>query len=141
MAERCDGVEPLLSAHLDGEVRSAERAALETHLAGCPSCAAELDQLRVVRSLVRSLPVRRLPEGVGPLPAAAAAPEHRGLLRAGVAFAAALGLLGGAAFSLGGQPAPDTRLVTVPVDVYVADHFVHTAHRAFTVPVTLDAGR
>lgn len=34
------------SAYLDGELDSAERAAVESHLAGCTACSTQLEQLR-----------------------------------------------------------------------------------------------
>jgi len=43
-----------LSAYLDGELPSAERAELEAHLAGCPECSAVLGQLRDVSKLVKT---------------------------------------------------------------------------------------
>jgi len=41
-----------LSAYHDGEVTDEERTALETHLARCPACAAELDRLRRLSHLL-----------------------------------------------------------------------------------------
>lgn len=35
----CQRIEELLSAYLEGELRTAERAEVEAHLAGCPECA------------------------------------------------------------------------------------------------------
>lgn len=42
-----------LSAYYDGELREDERHALEEHLAACPECRAELEQLRSVSGLVK----------------------------------------------------------------------------------------
>ncbi len=44
-----------LSEYLDDELNAAEAAELSAHLADCPRCAAELEQLRAVRSAARSL--------------------------------------------------------------------------------------
>jgi anti-sigma factor RsiW len=145
MAERCDRVEPLLSAHVDGELDAVTERNVASHLATCPACAAEAEATAAVRSLLRSMPVRRLPEGVRAVapPVGAAVGlmgtgEREGatrLARAGAALAVAGGLLAGAAFSLGGQAPVDTRTVAVPLDVYVADHLVQTVNRAVFTPV------
>src|SRR5512138_2322487 len=50
-----------LSAALDGMLTPNEQAALEMHLAGCETCARELEELRQVRALLRSLPEPALP--------------------------------------------------------------------------------
>jgi anti-sigma factor RsiW len=42
-----------LSEHLDGELPSSARVALEAHLAGCPSCTARLAELRAVGIALR----------------------------------------------------------------------------------------
>jgi anti-sigma factor RsiW len=142
MGEACRRAEPLLSAHVDEELDAAEERLVRGHLGVCEHCAREVEQLVVVRSLMRSMPVRRLPEelALAQEPVVPARPQHptRALSRAGAALAVAGGLLTGAAFSLGGQPPPDTRVVSVPLDVYVADHFVHTVHRAVTMPIRLE---
>jgi Putative zinc-finger len=46
----------LLSAYLDGELSPAERDQVDTHLASCPACRADLDEERDVRAAVRGLP-------------------------------------------------------------------------------------
>lgn len=46
----------LLSAHLEHDLGEAERAELETHLAACPDCAADLADLRRAVDLLRRLP-------------------------------------------------------------------------------------
>jgi anti-sigma factor RsiW len=51
-APHCTSVQEL-SAHLDGELSPTARAALETHLASCPSCAAKLAELRAVGVALR----------------------------------------------------------------------------------------
>ena len=53
----------LLSAYLDGELSPAERAAVESHLAGDPEARQLLDELRVLASDVRSLPRHKAGEG------------------------------------------------------------------------------
>jgi hypothetical protein len=50
-----------LSAALDGMLPPDEQAALDAHLAGCVTCARELEELRQVRSLLRAMPQPALP--------------------------------------------------------------------------------
>jgi len=50
-----------LSEYLDGELTPAERAALDTHLAGCRQCAMTLDELRAVAARAGAL-LPRAPE-------------------------------------------------------------------------------
>jgi len=52
-----------LSGYLDGELTSEERAEVEARLAASPELRAELDEIRVVRDAVRSLPRRDAPAG------------------------------------------------------------------------------
>lgn len=54
----CRRTEVLLEAYLDGELRSARRAALEKHLAGCFACSQEMEHARRVRTSLRDLPPR-----------------------------------------------------------------------------------
>jgi anti-sigma factor RsiW len=92
----------LLSAILDGELsRSAETAA-RLHVAGCPTCAAELDDVRRAHDWVRTLPMAEPPAGfldrlaIEP-PARAArrlAPRWAGVAAVAASAAAAVGLLG-----------------------------------------------
>jgi anti-sigma factor RsiW len=63
-----------LSAYLDGELPTSERAPLERHLAGCAECRRELDELREVRALLRALPVPAAPRSFT-IPAGGAVPE------------------------------------------------------------------
>ncbi len=51
----------LLSAYLDGQVTSRERARAEAHLAECPACAGELRALQATVSLLREMPSAPLP--------------------------------------------------------------------------------
>ena len=50
-----------LSAALDGMLATEEQAALDAHLAGCETCARELEELRQVRMLLRAMPEPALP--------------------------------------------------------------------------------
>jgi len=49
----CDEVKPLLNARMDGEIDSAQSAALDSHLADCPSCARDLERLYDIRIAIR----------------------------------------------------------------------------------------
>ncbi len=142
MTEPCETAEPLLSAWLDGALEPWERAAVEDHVRRCPECLAELEELAATRALLRSLPVRCAPAALCRSAADVLARRRpRRLARAGLAVAATLaGLLSVAAFSLGSRPAPDARLVSVPVDVYAADHLVRTADDPLFAPVLLRSG-
>jgi anti-sigma factor RsiW len=133
MADRCQDVEPLLSGWLDGELPAATHRRVEDHVAGCDRCRADGDSLRAVRSLVRSMPVRRLPPAAQPTAPAGAARADGRVVRAGMALVVAVGLLGGGAFALGGE-AEDVPVVTVPMDLYVADHVVQTVQAPLHIP-------
>jgi anti-sigma factor RsiW len=126
MAEpRCPAIRPLLSAALDGELPVAEADTVRRHLATCDGCATEHRALGTVRTLLRSLPERTVPCAVSPAAAARAGSQRRRLAVASAAVAVVAGLLGGTAFTLGGQPPPETRTVHVPMETFVADHLVH----------------
>jgi anti-sigma factor RsiW len=51
----CEFVNTLLSAYIDGEINSAEKEAIETHLAQCILCQEELDILRQLSIKVKNL--------------------------------------------------------------------------------------
>jgi anti-sigma factor RsiW len=57
-----------LSAYLDGELTTLERLKVVSHLSGCQLCREELDDLILVRSRIRSLPVLEAPPQVINLP-------------------------------------------------------------------------
>ena len=48
----CERVQELLSAYVDGELNKRRSAAVERHLAVCPSCRAMAEQLREVSRLL-----------------------------------------------------------------------------------------
>jgi anti-sigma factor (TIGR02949 family) len=50
----CDEVKPLLNARMDGEIDPIQRAAVDSHVEACPSCAADLEVLESVREAIRS---------------------------------------------------------------------------------------
>ncbi len=53
----------LLSAYLDVELASEEMAEVRSHLADCPHCRAEMEELRATRRLLGSLEAPDLPQG------------------------------------------------------------------------------
>ena len=52
---KCENVESLLLAYLDGEVTPSERTLIQAHLSGCTVCQQELDLLFTARSQVRTV--------------------------------------------------------------------------------------
>ena len=60
----CDAVRDLLDEYLDGELATADRAAVEEHLGSCASCRAEWEALRRTAELVASLPRVDAPQGL-----------------------------------------------------------------------------
>lgn len=151
MSSACADAEPLYSAWIDGDLDAEERARVSGHLQGCAACAADVESLERARALLRNLPVRRLPSSVQtvppPVPSAArhrVSPRGIGQLarqRLTAGLALVIAMIGGAAFALGGQPSPDERMVTVPVDLFVADHLVHTVGGPMFTPVVVDSRR
>ena len=105
----------VLSARLDVEVEEELRPGIDAHLAACPACAAEHDEVAWARAAVRGLPPLEPPGGVlrpmrtrpAPPPRAPSSLRPRQLLAAAAAVAAAgagmLGLVGRSA------PADTTR--------------------------------
>lgn len=97
----CEQVREALSARIDGEATGVAAARLDSHLVGCPACAAWLAQAEQLTRAVRLQPVR-VPDlttdvlaAVSADPrasgAAAAAPHrHRTVLRVALALAAAV---------------------------------------------------
>ena len=94
----CDDAKLLLHALLDGELDAGHAREVEAHIAGCPRCAAELQQFREMRQAMSGAnlhfaapaALRSRIEAAIPMPAARAlAPSRRSLLR-GFAFGTAL---------------------------------------------------
>lgn len=52
----CDEVLDWIEPYLDGDLSEGEAAQVETHLAGCPACAAQLDLAARIQGELRSLP-------------------------------------------------------------------------------------
>jgi anti-sigma factor RsiW len=139
MAERCGALEPLYSAYLDGELDAGERARVETHLRGCAPCREGVADLGRTRAALRSVPVRRAPHTLFDEPAGHPSRAHP-TRSPGVSVTAAaiLGLLVGAAFALGSGNESEPPPVALPVEVYVADHLVHSVGGPVAPPVLVD---
>lgn len=61
----CDRVRPLLPRLADGALHQPRRFLTERHVSGCPACAAKLDELQSVRTMLRTkLPFHRAPPGL-----------------------------------------------------------------------------
>jgi anti-sigma factor RsiW len=134
----CAKFEELQSAWLDGQLAPDEQLRIAAHLDVCPQCSMDVEQLARTRLLLRSMPVRQVPAGL--FDDLAVVPPSRGHQSGHVAgrvmtvFAVVAGLVGGAAFGLGGQPERTPQLVQVPVDVYAVDHFVQTVGLPLSTP-------
>jgi len=85
-----------LSAYLDGRLSERRQRRLEEHLAACPACERELNELRSVVEAVKSLPTVPAPRSFAIQPAAAprVAPAPRASLAFGALSAAALVVFG-----------------------------------------------
>jgi anti-sigma factor RsiW len=58
---KCEAAKPLLESYLDGELERDAVDDLESHLAGCAACRAELAALEALRGALRAIPKRRAP--------------------------------------------------------------------------------
>jgi len=99
-----------LSALLDGELSSAEEAAVQAHLVGCLACRHEMEAVSVARQWVRALPPVDAPFGLYERMLVPYRPRRRRLAMAMVGAAAAV-----AAVLVSVAPAPQA-----PVDPSVA---------------------
>ena len=52
----CWSIKRRSADYIDGKLRAGERARLESHLTGCPSCSLRVDQTRSLRSALANLP-------------------------------------------------------------------------------------
>ncbi|HEU4754032.1 MAG TPA: zf-HC2 domain-containing protein [Armatimonadota bacterium] len=59
----CKRMARRIQAYLDGAANAAERLAMETHAAGCPECARELEQYRRLAAMLGGRPERRVSDG------------------------------------------------------------------------------
>jgi RNA polymerase sigma-70 factor (ECF subfamily) len=60
----CPDVLPILSRHIEGELRREDCAEMERHVAGCPRCTAACDSLRRVLAVCRASPAPAVPAQV-----------------------------------------------------------------------------
>lgn len=64
----CQELVELVTEYLEAALPSPERARFEAHLAGCPGCAAYLDQIRQTAALLGRLEPEPIPaDTLGPL--------------------------------------------------------------------------
>jgi anti-sigma factor RsiW len=61
---KCESARPLLESYLDGELDRGAIDEIESHLATCAACRAELAALEQLRGALRALPRRRAPAGL-----------------------------------------------------------------------------
>ena len=99
----CAAARDLLDGLLDDELSGDERAGTTLHLAGCPGCRRELEQLRGLLSAARALPRQRGPEhdlwpeiaaGMARGKSAARLPSRLGVLAAAAALVLVVGAFG-----------------------------------------------
>lgn len=119
----CDRVHELLSASLDGELPADAVGLVDEHLAGCGRCREEQQRLAQVRSLVRALPTRRVPEPLRDELRATAAVRDAGSRPRRVIVAASLMLAMAAGGALG-VVTGEERTAPVPVDTLVTEHLL-----------------
>ena len=145
MSRRCEALEPLHSAWVDGELRGRERSRLGAHLQRCARCRSAISELRVTQSMLRSLPTRNLVIDVtseaGTEPSRGRSGNwRRAVARSMAAVVVVVTTLGAAAFAAG-SPTPQGQQASVPVDVYVADHLVRAVGGPVSTPALLEPSR
>jgi len=59
----CQQTAELLSSYVDGELAPADRAEIDTHLAECASCLAQVESARCLKHAIARLPSREEPPG------------------------------------------------------------------------------
>lgn len=102
----------LLSARLDGEVESQLLPGIEAHLAACPACAAEHEEVAWARAALRRLPLVEPPDGVlrlapaWPPPQVARPPARRLRPRQLMVASAAVAAAGAGVLGLVGRSTP-----------------------------------
>ena len=60
----CDEICGLLDALVDDELTAKEQASVRAHLAGCPDCAHELEQIEALRRMLKGLPRHPVPSSL-----------------------------------------------------------------------------
>lgn len=149
VTRRCEELEPLHSAWIDSELGAVDRVRMASHLQRCSRCRNAVHGLRATQSVLRSLPVRTLPSGIAVSRAGGDAPRRRRASAASLrrvatrssVVAAALVVVLGAAGFVAGSSQPSQPPVSVPVDVYVADHLVRSVGGPVSTPVLVEPDR
>src|SRR6185503_16924831 len=132
--------EGTLHAYLDGELPSGERAALESHLAQCATCRAQLAEERALLERATALlgSTRPAERAVPPFEQVRRAPRRPWHMRTGFAWAASLVLAVGFGYYVSGalqrRPQPEAQpLATTqqnrPADKAAASEGAHPARR------------
>lgn len=102
----------LISARLDGEVEADLLPGIDAHVAACPACTAEHEEVAWARSALRALPSIEPPDGVlrlapaWPPPRLATPPSRRLRTRQLVAASAAVAAAGAGVLGLIGRSTP-----------------------------------
>ncbi len=136
MRDACDDVR--LSAFLDDELDEDQALAVARHAATCDRCTTELDDLRSMRTALRSLPAVGQPplmifrEAV--VTAEAAAVRRRRVLRQSAGAGLTAAAMATAVWFAG---AGEDGTVVPPMDRFVADHVVRVDHGPMLTPVDL----
>lgn len=126
-----------LSALLDDELGDDEALTVTRHVVRCAACAAELEEVRRCREVLRALPRVDPPRELYDTSPESIADGRRRAHRLGrVAVAVGLSgaILGGIAFAVGGQ---ESGTVAPAVDRYVEDHVARTDGGPVLNPVDL----
>jgi anti-sigma factor RsiW len=134
-----DRAKRLLPAYADHQIGPIQRFFLGRHIAGCPSCLAELETIQALRTALRTnLPIHRASPGLAmriasALPREMAPPIRRRPVRLGFAGAAMAGGFAGVALTLAvtrATPPPDPMVADVVADhvrSMMADHLMDVA--------------
>jgi uncharacterized membrane protein YgcG len=101
--KECERFRELLPEQAEGRLVGRERVRVERHLAGCPRCSAEVEDLRAVISSVRAVPGEEVPEDLIPrvrravqekVPARAPAAAHLPWARLAIPVAVLMAVVG-----------------------------------------------
>lgn len=122
MRIECERLEPALHDWLEGWLAESDREAVESHLRACPACRAKVDGWQAVGRALRGL--LQLPAPA--VPALAAMPEPRGVLRVALALCVPTALLTAALLSPFSPP---------PMESWMPRATVQSLTRPFTAPV------
>lgn len=149
----CASVRNLLSAYLDSELPGSEMQQVRAHLEECPTCRAECDDLREVKSLLRGLPPCCAPNGMEERLKAALSQADRPLplrvepsVATGLTLAAAAALAGFFVYTLIKPPTEPAMAGEYPPSMHRQIDGTRDFERArspfsgHTIPVSLDDG-